>query len=82
MYFHPLNSYSEESEFLGALEGMMTLGLLTGLAYSALAISCDSGFFAFAGFGAKHATQKCSGRVFLEANPLWLLRHVAEWILT
>ena len=70
MYFHSLNLYPGKSEFLGALEGMMTLGLLTGLACRALAIPCDSEFFAFAGFGARHASQKCLCRAFLEAKPL------------
>ena len=81
MYFHPLNSYTRESEFLDALEGMMTLGLLTRLAYSALAILCDSGFFAHASYGARHAFRKCLCRGFLEAKLLKHLQHVAEQIL-
>ena len=70
VYFYPLNPYPSASEFLGAFDGIMTLGLLTGLAYSPLAISNDSGFFAFASFGARHVSQKCLCRAFLEAKLL------------
>ena len=56
VYFHPLNPYPGESKFLGALESMITSGLLIGLVYSTLIILCDSGFFAFAGFGTSHAS--------------------------
>ena len=70
VYFHPLNPYPGEFEFLGALEGMMILGLLTGLAYNALPILSDSGFFAFAGYGARPASQRCPCRAFLEAKLL------------
>ena len=59
MYFHPLNLYPGKSKFFGALECMMTLGLLTGLVYSALFIPCDWDFFAFAGFGTRRASQRC-----------------------
>ena len=56
VYFHSLNLYPGESKFLGALEGMMTLGLLMSLAYNALIIPYDFEVFAFAGFGARHAS--------------------------
>ena len=56
VYFHPLNLYLGESEFFGSLEGTMTSGLLAGLRYSTLAVLSDSGFFAFASFGARHAS--------------------------
>ena len=70
VYFHSLNPYPGESEFFGALKSMMTSSLLTGLTYSAFAIPCDSGLFAFAGFGARQAFQRCLCRAFLEAKPL------------
>ena len=70
IYFHPLNLYPGASEYLSAFDVMITLGLLTGLAYSALAIPSDSGYFAFASFGARHASQKCLCRAFLKKKLL------------
>ena len=73
IYFYPLNLYPGESKFFGALEGMMTLGFVFNFAYNTLTLVAlsglsDSGFFAIAGFGARHASQRCLCRAFLEAK--------------
>ena len=70
VYFHSLNPYPGALEFLGALNGMMTLGFAFGFAYSTLAVLGDSGFFTFADFGARHTFWRCLLRAFLEAQLL------------
>ena len=59
VYFHPPNLYPVALEFLGTLNSMMTLGVVSGFAYSTLTVLGDSGFFTFAGFGARHTSQRC-----------------------
>ena len=75
VYFYPLNPYPGESKFFGALEGIMTSGFVFDFAYSTwtlvtLSVSSNFGYFAFASFGARHASQWCLCRAFLEAK--WL----------
>ena len=75
IYFYPLNLYPRKSEFFGSLEGMMTLGFAFNFVYNtltlvALGVLSNFGFFAFAGFGARHAFQRCLYRAFLEAKLL------------
>ena len=55
VYFHPLNSYSGASEFLGALDGTRTTGLLASMAYSTLAaVGLGIAFVTLESYGAKY----------------------------
>ena len=65
VYFHPLNPYPGALEFLGALDGTMTLGFASAFAYSTLTLVA---FVALKGFGAKHVSQKCRWGVFLKTK--------------
>ena len=56
VYFRPLNSYSSALEFLGALDGTMTLGFMSGFVYSTMTLVA---FVVLGSLGAKNVSQRC-----------------------